>query len=81
MLNPPLSSVPAPEHANSEGSSEWAEIRDANGFFLFELSLVDDVIRIKNRGLTTIVDIRAEKSQRLRELLNRKCLPLSHNAS
>jgi hypothetical protein len=71
MPEPLSHSVPPPEQANNAGATEWAEIRDANGFLLFELSLVDDVVRIKNRGLTTSVDIRAERSKRLREVLHR----------
>lgn len=70
MIND-LNLVPGQEHAKSGATAsgtEWAEIRDANGFLLFELSLVEDVIRIKKRGLTTDVDIRIEKRRRLREV-------------
>lgn len=50
-------------------SSEWLEVRDGNGRLLFLYSPLRDLIRIKQRNLTTDVDLRTQRDAFVSALL------------
>lgn len=63
-----------------ESVSEWVEVRDDNGALLFYYSPVREIIRIKERGLTSEVDLIQQRRRWFDGRLEANSLPQSLDA-